>query len=75
MSGLFDDFEEWDFEVGDDIIIVANIDPGELLDLFEEQKQILLDLGEVLTPTTQEGRDAHSLYGACKIELVQRGML
>jgi hypothetical protein len=69
------DFEEWDFEVGDDIIVVADLGPAELLDLYGEQKQILLDLGEVLAPTTQAGRDAHSLYGACKIELVQRGML
>lgn len=70
-----DDPWDWEIEWDEGVIVVSELETLELLTLYEEQGQILLDLGEILAPKTQEGRDAHSLYGACKIELVQRGIL
>ena len=56
-------------------INVKELDDLSLLDLFRAQKETLLELKEVLSPTSQAGRDAHSLYGACKIELTRRGLI
>jgi len=65
---------EFDIDVSKDVNVTV-LDSMDLLNLFQAQKNILLDLGEVLSPRTQAGRDAHSLYGACRIELTQRGLM
>jgi hypothetical protein len=74
-SDPFAFWEESFEEIIPDVINVKELDNLSLLDIFKEQRDILLSLREVLMPLTQEGRDAHSLYGACKIELKRRGLL
>lgn len=75
---MSDPFEVWEAELEvdtPDIVNVRELSNIELLTLYKSQKDILLALGEVIHPKTQEGRDAHSLYGACKIEIKRRGLV
>mgnify|MGYP006921330958 CR=1 FL=1 len=69
LSELEDQFDEID-TTGD--IVVSELDDLTLIRTFHAQKDLLLKLQEVLHPRTQAGRDAHSLYAACKIELDSR---
>ena len=76
MSDIWAQIEEV-FEGVDsaEIINVTALSTYDLVALYNEQDEILLGLGEVLHPTTQEGRDSHSLRAACRIELSNRGVL
>ncbi len=73
---MSDFFEALEIDVDEtDFINVKELSGMDLLDLYYTQDRILIELGQVLHPVTQEARDAHSLRGACKIELVHRGIL
>ena len=65
---------DWEVEEPD-VVDVTNLTMIALGELFSRTKQELLDIGEVLKPITQQGRDLHSVYGACIIEFNKRGVL
>lgn len=46
-----------------------------LLEQFEETKEKLLELGELLDPRTPEGIDAHGIYHGLLLELKKRKAL
>lgn len=53
---------------------VQELDAFELSDTYRETIKKLTDIGEAIKPTSQEGRDLHSLRTACLIELSRRGL-
>lgn len=77
VEGL--DLEEPD----DDIVSLRDLNDAELLNKFEECREALLEMGEMLSDTEQslggaastpEGRELHSTRAACLIEMRRRGM-
>lgn len=56
------------------VIDVSRLNEAELSDLFNETRDKIMELGEMLAPTTDEGRRLHSVRSACLIEMSKRGM-
>ena len=57
-----------------DVINVAMLTEVQLLLRYEEVKQELYDRREALNPTTDKGRELHSVRSACLIEMARRGL-
>lgn len=57
-----------------DVVNVALLDEVELSSRYNSCKQKLFELGEMLHPKTQQGRDLHSERAAYLVELRRRGM-
>lgn len=58
-----------------DVVNVAILDEVELSKRYNATKQRLLELGEMLHPLTQTGRDLHSERAAYLLELRRRNMM
>lgn len=58
----------------DDIINVSKLADIELSDIYRKTVDELFVLHEALAPTTQKGRDLHSLRTALLVELSARGL-
>lgn len=74
--------EGLDLEEPTDVVDVTVLNDKELLDLFEDTRQALLEAGEMLTDldefgavaSSQEGRELQSTRAACLIEMRKRGI-
>lgn len=64
---------DWEIEESGAVEITTLPDFA-LVGLFAQQKAILLELGEVLKPKTDRGREVHSVYYACLLEMKRRGL-
>lgn len=53
---------------------LAGLRTDELLDRFEDTRETLLTIGQMLNPTTAEARELHSIRAACLIEMRKRGL-
>lgn len=73
MSDFFDEMD--DFEEIYEVLNVSILSDEELFEEYAHQGKILMELGEVIRPVSEPARVAHSIYGACKIEIMQRGLL
>lgn len=53
---------------------VKDMSGFELGETFQDTRQKLIEIGEMMVPRTDEGRELHSLRAACLIELKRRGL-
>ena len=56
-----------------DDLPVTLLEGPALLTEYENTKNLLLQIGEALNPTTQQGRDLHSRRTALLVEIARRG--
>lgn len=57
------------------IVDVTTLNAVELNRLYNQCRQELLARGEMLNPTSEKGRELHSLRAACVIALRSRGLV
>ena len=53
---------------------VQDMSKFELGETLHDTRQKLIDMGEMMIPKTEEGRELHSLRAACLIEMKRRGL-
>lgn len=77
-----DDFVDWSaFEdqmrdvVAGEVTNVQLLDSAELLNRFRDCTEELKNLGEMLRPSTERGRDIHSMRAALRVELARRNLM
>lgn len=78
MSDDFDwsAYEEQMSDIVDvDVDNVTELGNEELLTRFHKATEDLRALGQMLRPTTSEGRDLHSMRAALRVELAKRKMM
>lgn len=76
------DFSVWEDQFPDvdsldtsDVVDVTSLTTPELLDRFHTLTDKISERGELLRPTTPEGRELHSHRAAARVELAKRGLL
>lgn len=75
FSRMLDDLELTEQNVENiGVVVVSSLSDLELLAKFEQAKQELHSRQEVLLPKTEVGRDLHSIYHACLLEMHKRGL-
>ncbi len=57
-----------------DVIDVSELDDLDLVDLNAKVRRNLLESRQMLSPTTREGRDLHSLRVAILTQMTKRGL-
>lgn len=67
--------EELDLPDVSSVVSVALLDELELSKRFNEVRNELLQRGEMITPTTERGRELHSLRSAYLVEMRKRKMM
>jgi hypothetical protein len=71
-----DIFAQLEEEMGEvdtsDVIDMTKLSIPELLVIYGEETEDLMDEGQAMNPRTQEARDKHSLRYAARIELQRR---
>jgi len=75
MGDLFASLEDVFAKVDEDAVDVTKLGDEELLRQFGDLTSELQERHEVLNPTTDRGREIHSIRGAMSIELRERGLL
>lgn len=56
------------------IVVVSSLSDIELVEKYNSTKRELYDREELLEARTEIGRDLHSIYHACLLELKKRGL-
>lgn len=56
------------------LVVVSSLTDFELVEKFNHARRELHARGEIRTPTTATGRDIHSEYHACLLEMKKRGL-
>ena len=82
MAMMENAFGEDDLEPPDEAIDITALNDLQLSDLFNQTRDKLLDMGEMMADSemadpdasTPEGRELHSVRAACLVELSKRGM-
>jgi hypothetical protein len=69
LEGVFSEVDD------DEVINFQELDTRTLIRLYKQTKDRLFEIGQAINePRTQEARDLHSKYYACKLELQRRGL-
>lgn len=55
-----------------DVVDMTKLTIEELLTLYADETESLMDAGQAIKPRTQDARDSHSLRYAARIELDRR---
>lgn len=55
------------------VVVVSSLTDFELVEKYNATRRELHERGEIVAATTDTGRDLHSIYHACLLEMKKRG--